>query len=441
MQEITSFLTFSQKNIFALLNSIRFYFPFLLVPILIILFFSTKVKRPSLIVSLFFVYFCWQLFAFFYSERFVKYSSNILSEKIHNTASLWDNLHLIFCSISVLLVISIARNLDLKKFIKKILIISLIFVGMIALYFTYSLMSESLVGDLQFIYKTATLDPSGSTLGQPNPRITGVSRLILIFYFLVFSFLLNKNRKIVPCFILIILGLIIYKMQTRGSFFGIFLVFILFFVFNSTPIKKKIIILTVVLLAPILLFEAYYKIKYSELYAETTQTQTQTQNAPNRLATGTTSGRTQIWKNALSIINEKKIILGYGPQADRFLLTYFLPKHLKPDIYKLANGKIVIYDNNASNAALYAYLCGGILGFLLIISIYILAIATVIKNIFIKKIFLRNNIFQTFSTILLIYLGFRGLYENSFSLFGVDYIFFILSYIMAENRVDLTKNI
>ena len=38
-------------------------------------------------------------------------------------------------------------------------------------------------------------------------------------------------------------------------------------------------------------------------------------------------------KNALFIINEKKIILGYGPQADRFLFLDFRINNLSQNIY------------------------------------------------------------------------------------------------------------
>jgi O-antigen ligase len=69
----------------------------------------------------------------------------------------------------------------------------------------------------------------------------------------------------------------------------------------------------------------------------------------SRLATNTsTSGRIEIWKTSLKIIKEKKIILGYGPQADRLLLS----KHQGKTIL---NNRIPIYDNNSSNALIYSY--------------------------------------------------------------------------------------
>jgi hypothetical protein len=60
------------------------------------------------------------------------------------------------------------------------------------------------------------------------------------------------------------------------------------------------------------------------------------------------------------------------------------------------------------------------------------------NNIFKEKNFdLKNNLWINFSTILLIYLGVRGIFENSFSVFGIDYVFLILAYF--ETR-DFTKS-
>jgi O-antigen ligase len=147
----------------------------------------------------------------------------------------------------------------------------------------------------------------------------------------------------------------------------------------------------------------------------------------------TTSGRFNIWKDALFIINEKKIVLGYGPQADRFLFLNFQKSNSSQNIYYDKHGNPFLYDNNSSNALIYAYLCGGVIGVLLLVLIYLLIIVVVTNNIFKeKKFYFKYDLWLNFSKILLIYLVIRSIFENSFSVFGIDYVFLILAYF--ENR-------
>ena len=110
------------------------------------------------------------------------------------------------------------------------------------------------------------------------------------------------------------------------------------------------------------------------------------------------------------------------------------------NIYYDKNGNPYLYDNNVSNSLIYSYLCGGFVGFFLLLSIYLLVIIVVVKNIFVNKIFfLKNNLWLNFSNILMIYIGFRGVFENSVSVFGIDYIFFILAYLNSKNLVRSTR--
>jgi hypothetical protein len=141
------------------------------------------------------------------------------------------------------------------------------------------------------------------------------------------------------------------------------------------------------------------------------------------------SGRKQLWQNSLLLIKEKKIILGYGPKADRFLLTELHSRNEKNKYYRDSYGNNFVVESNVSNALIYAYLSGGLLGFLLLLTINVLASITIFKNIFIEKIFLSKDTVKLFSTTLLMYLGTRSIFENSYSTFGIDYIFFTLSYV------------
>ena len=150
-------------------------------------------------------------------------------------------------------------------------------------------------------------------------------------------------------------------------------------------------------------------------------------NQERLVSTHSTSGRTEIWTNIITIIKEDKIIFGKGPQSDRHLLTKYLTKNKE-------HVSFTVYENNASNALLYSYLCAGIIGFLILICIYINTIKLIYKNIFIIRNFSSKNILINFSTITLLYLLIRSIFENSFSLFSVDFVFFILSYFISLKK-------
>ena len=241
---IRFFFILSETSFFIFANFVRFFLPFIILPILIVIFLVNSTKKIDIFTFIFIIYFCWQLFAFFYSNRqsdsYTFFSqlrttnSNIFYSEFEE--SLFTNLNLIFCSLSILIIIAIANNLNLKKFNKKIFIVTLFFIGLIAIYFTSQLINESIKNNTKFVYTSGTLVADSVTFFQANPRITGASRMVLIFYFLSFFFFLKCQKKIFWYITLTILLLLLYKMQTRGSFIGIIILNLCFFLFNSLPI-------------------------------------------------------------------------------------------------------------------------------------------------------------------------------------------------------------
>jgi O-antigen ligase len=132
----------------------------------------------------------------------------------------------------------------------------------------------------------------------------------------------------------------------------------------------------------------------------------------NRLLDKSSSGRYNLWAQAIQSY-DKKNLFGYGPQADRLLLKENLKKS---------------FSDNVSNAYIYAFLCGGYFGFisflLIIIGIFIL----ISKKIFKENLFDQNNMYlDKISLLFLIFFLIRSIFENSFSVFGIDFIIVILS--------------
>jgi hypothetical protein len=298
---------------FAVFNFIRFYLPFILLPVLIFFYIKLRIKKDNIIIVLFLIYWLWQLFCLFISNKKKDYFlSDLDNHSIQGyNESLLNNLHLVFSAISLLLIISIAKNLNFQKFIKKILKVTLFFVGLIAIYFTLNLINESIENNTKFIYWSETLNPNNLTFGQANPRITGVSRIIVIFYFLFFFLSLNNSKKIIFNFILIFLWILIYKMQTRGSIVGIIALYLIFFLLYPINFKKKLFIMITLVILPTVAFESYYsylkKIDVNFIKTESGKeiVNKEIQQKGRRIdKISDSSGRLTIWKNILFIIKE-----------------------------------------------------------------------------------------------------------------------------------------
>ena len=131
-----------------------------------------------------------------------------------------------------------------------------------------------------------------------------------------------------------------------------------------------------------------------------------------------TSGRVELWKKSINKYNKKKLF-GYGPQADRLLISDDLTQQ---------------YGNNVSNGFIYAFLCSGYFGLLLFVIFNLLIYFSLLIAVFKIKIFEKKNLFkEKLSTIYLIFFSLRVLFENSYSVFSIDYLITIISlYILIK---------
>ena len=103
--------------------------------------------------------------------------------------------------------------------------------------------------------------------------------------------------------------------------------------------------------------------------------------------------------------NFKNIILGNGPEFDRYLLT--------------RNNKITkkTTGTDSANSLIYVYLTGGLISLLMFIFLGINQLYIVLK--FIKKQFLNDKILNL-SILCFIILGIRSVFENGLSVWGID---------------------
>lgn len=426
---------FSIKYFYIFINFIRFILPFVFLPVLILIFIITKKKINNWLTVAFSFYIIWQIIIFL-----------ILGIK----DNLLNNIQLVSSGLAILLILYLADQNNYKKFYKQVLIITLIFISIISFYITYNILIEKYFLELKYIYGTNVLEPTKQIFFQPSPRITGISRLLVLIFFLFFLITIKINKiffKIPLYLFLISLTLIIYIMQARGSFIGLIIIYLFYFFFDKRKFLNKLFFFITIFLFPILLYEGIYFKKQSDLNKNLELKETR----PNRLLPeynfksdkiqyySSSSGRTYIWKVSFNLIKEKKILLGYGPQADRLLLGEYAMINNPQSIY-IKDDVIIIFDNNSSNGLIYSYLCGGIIGLILLVIIYIMLIKEIYKTIFKRKFIFNEEILLTFSIITLIFLILRTVYENGFSVFGLDFIFILIIHGIIYQKNNLTKN-
>ena len=123
-----------------------------------------------------------------------------------------------------------------------------------------------------------------------------------------------------------------------------------------------------------------------------------------------TSGRLKHWILIKENFDNKKILLGYGAQADRYLI-----------------------DQSASNSLIYSFTSSGIIG-LLFFSIFSLIIfyQSMKVIVFSKKYFSQDYLLDI---LILVILG-RSLVETSYAIFGIDLIILITALTLKKTKLN-----
>jgi O-antigen ligase len=413
------------KNIILATNYIRYFIPFLLLPILSYKF--LLLKKENTFVNLFALYGLWQLIIFI-----------IINKNIEN----YDEFLIIFNLIIVLLIFDLANYYDYKKFFNKAFFLIILFISVVSVFFTFTLLSEFILDhNMLYLYSSNSLEAESKTLEQANPRVTGISRMLLILFYFIFFLKVKSRKNKLLLLILFFISCLIYAMQSRGGLIGIFLLFLIYIFFIKEELKKKIFIIFIIFLLPILFWETIrtFKLYYYKEYKENelidkSYNFTKNNRLSNSIKVGinddVSSGRIIIWKRAAKIIIEEKIFFGLGPQADR--------RHLVEEKFKKDKDKY-FWQNNSSNALIYSYLCGGFIGLLLMLSIYWLITKQVFK-IFIKKgKFSKSSLEVQFASTTITYLTIRTIFENGYGLFSLDFCFCCLCYFILIRNNKLKK--
>ena len=252
-----------------------------------------------------------------------------------------------------------------------------------------------------------------------NQNSNGLSRILLIISLFIFFINKKNNYYYLSC---LLINTILFLLQSK-----LVLIFLIFIILCKTfleniKIKNKIKNIFFILIIPIILTLAIsfannnsnnQKIRLVE-QIKIDITKENSDGILDLNFFNSLKARIDAWN--LIIKNSKKPIIGYGTHGDRYL-TKEMPKH----------------TSLASNSFINAYASSGVIGVALLLIFYIYLIRLVNSKNFLRKIHNQENNIRTFYVVILIFLIIRSIFENSFSLWGIDFIIIVNCYLGLQN--------
>ena len=260
-----------------------------------------------------------------------------------------------------------------------------------------------------------------------NQNSNGLSRILLIISLFIFFINIKNNYYYLSC---LLINTILFLLQSKLVL--IFLIFITLYktFLENIKIKNKIKDIFFILIIPIIL-------TFAINFANNNNSNNQKIRLVEQIKIDITKknsdvildldifnslkARIDAWK--LIVKNSQKPIVGYGSQGDRYLAKE-MPKH----------------NSLASNSFIYAYASSGMIGVSLLLIFYIYLIKLVLRENFLKKNNNKNYIkynentnIKSFYFVILIFLIIRSMFENSFSVWGIDFIIMVNCYLGLRN--------
>ena len=412
------------NNLIGVLRFIISLVPIFVLVVSIILYFINfnKFKTKNLIFLFFIGFSFLQIISYFLASD-LNFGLNIL--RIY-----WP-----VCLLSVIFFIIVTDNTFNNKNIFNIFLIVLLFyLGIYSFPIIIFLLIEIFKDEnLITFYSAFTISADNNFYGIPLPRSSGIGRNLLFLYILlVFSLIFHQKNDFfyfLKNILLIFLSFFIFHLENRSSiyFLLLFNFFIFFYFLKKKDFKYKIKVLFIMLIIPYFIhtFVIFTKSNHT-IYNQNNQNNellnTNNNQFFNKISNNSRiyelsggSGRLNLWKKSIKPITSN-FFFGYGPQADRILVS-----------------------ENISNIFLYSLLCGGVLAFIFILFIILSILNKIFYLVFIKKIFFnKKNILINSSIFFVIFLIFRSLFENSFAVFGIDFMIFIICSTIILNYVKVS---
>jgi hypothetical protein len=317
---------------------------------------------------------------------------------------------------------------------------SLIFFILISCIILFILKFNEFIIGIKILNLYSTFHPDLSLIGYSPPRSTGYSRMLVILSLFLIIWFENKKETFKNYFfyLILFLGFLIWIFQSRGSYlcYTLSVVFILFIINYKSNLYIKLLKAFLYVFGPIIITYILssginsINIYDSKLNIESRDVIILNESAPeieknvfneNRILNQTTtSGRVDLWSKSLNKYNKEKIF-GYGPQADRLILQE-------------SNAS---YGNNVSNGLIYTFLSGGYFSALLYIILYIKIFFYILK--YIKKFKNKIHLPTQLAFVYMIFFSIRSLFENSYAIWGIDYMFLLVSIGILDYQVTNKK--
>jgi len=337
----------------------------------------------------------------------------------------FQSLFLIYLGTGSICIFLLINYYNLEKCLKYLMFFTIWVIFIVAIYISLISFKISSLENSNYLYGMIRADTL--FLNQEMPRITGLSRIWAIIGLFTLILFYNTNTKYLKYFIFIFISLlstIIWAAQSRGTLLCYFLLIIFLTLLNKDKIYKKILFLFGFIFVPIIIYTIF--ISAINKPVNNINNLDKTNNFKNIIYNSrvidnkTSSGRFEIWNNILNKFDKTRFF-GYGPQADRNLIGRDISNK---------------FSNNASNLYLYAFVCGGYLAIIIFLIINIQIIKNLYKCVVHKKLFLfKHNIEIKYSATLLSFFLIRGLIENSYSLFSIDFLLVIISLSVIKNYI------
>ena len=403
----------------------------------------------------------------------------------------------VVCLFSTLLFYNLLINKKDDKLINFIFCFNILFISLVFFIFIFFTFKENILST-NLLYNSLAFNIIYNT--EQFPRSSGLSRMALILFIFLNSFYLSSislfKNKTYLLFLNSILISVIFLLQSRGIILSFILIFLLFLI--TFKIENKLKYLIFVIIFPILIFISYpnlkniliqkYEIKNTATIYGTSRLSTGINNAQKNIRfksfeinlrdnilttegdkdkgfankfSSISNNRVSAWNFLLQMffnkelndqlknnlektgynldsfekMRRKNIFTGLGPQADR---------HLMYNKSKIAESPAILgpYGHNASNATIYSLICSGIMGLICFITINIIVLIKILKILIYNFKFKHLVEFPILSSSIfsVLFLQFRSLFENSFSVFGVDMLIFIISYSVIQSAYGKIKN-
>lgn len=136
------------------------------------------------------------------------------------------------------------------------------------------------------------------------------------------------------------------------------------------------------------------------------------------------TGRISKW-NFIYRFHNKEII-GYGPNMDRIFFN--------GNINFINQKKNIIGANDAASGILYQYISSGLIGLIGLIIFYLIIIINFIN----KKLYLEKSVNERIFISIFILLTLRIIFENSYMIFGIDYLFMIIGLQVLTKKTKIS---